>query len=147
MGMWTHCEGAMCIIGTDEELKTVDILIGKELNYNSSREEWEYAFEHRDEYMPLGSEGSIHLRKTRKRKPVKSLYSDEQRFKKYYVFEGNLRDVMDTSGVVHWFSELLYKIQHFPYSQVVVVDARFEADCMDQITFQYRTEQDVYIDE
>ena len=89
----------------------------------------------------------MHLRKTRKRKPVKSLYSDEQRFKKWYVFEGNLRDVMDTSGIVHWFTELLYRIQHFPYSQVVVVDARFEADCMDQITFQYRTDQDVYIEE
>ena len=97
--------------------------------------------------MPLGSEGSVHLRKTRKRKPVKSLYSDEQRFKKWYMFVGNLRDVCDSSEIVHWFSELLYRIQHFPRSQVVVVDARFEADCMDQITFQYRTNQDAFVDE
>ena len=38
MSIWTHCEGAMCIIGTDEELKKVDILIGKELNHNSPME-------------------------------------------------------------------------------------------------------------
>lgn len=146
MSIWTHCEGAMCIIGTDEGLSRVDKLIGKELRYDSTQEEWDYALEHRDEYMPFGTEGSVHLRKTRKRKPVKSLYSDEQRFKKHYIFVGNLRNYANGSEVIKWFSDLVYSVQQFP-NCCTVVEARFEADCVYRITFQYRTEQDIYIDE
>lgn len=145
MSIWTHCSGAMCIIGTDSALQEVDCLIGKEIHFDSSIEEWNYAVKHRDEYMPFGSEGSVHLRKTRKRKPVYSEYADEQHYKKYYVFEGNLRDYADDEGLMHWFTELLYSIQKYPLN-CVVCDARFETECMQGITLTYRTQQDVYTD-
>ena len=62
MSNWSHVAG---IIRIDDirplnpNVFDADKLIGKELLFTDSSETWDYAFEHPEEYLPLGSEGSL----------------------------------------------------------------------------------------
>lgn len=147
MSLWTYCKGTMCVIGRANDLEVINDLFGMELDYNSTIEEWKYAEEHPEKFMPYGSEGSLHLRKTRKRKPLESLYSDDVMYKKVYMLEGNLRSYNgDENDLVRWFQDLIFKIQKWPLHSVVV-EARLEVEQLKRVMFNYKIEQDIYVEQ
>ena len=147
MSVWTYCKGTMCVIGSIGDLDIVNNMFGKELTYDSSIEEWDEAIKHPEDYMPYGTEGSIHLRKTRRRKPLKSLYSDDIMYKKVYMIEGNLRSYNGhENDLVRWFSNLIFDIQKWPL-KCLVVEARFEVEQLARVEFNYKTEEDIYVEQ
>lgn len=147
MSVWTYCKGTMCVIGSIRDLDVVNDMFGKELTFDSPIEEWEEATKYPERYMPYGTEGSIHLRKTRRRKPVKSLYSDDIKYKKVYMVEGNLRSYNgDENDLVRWFQNLIFTIQKWPLN-CLVVDARFEVEQLTRVSFNYKTEESIYVEQ
>ena len=146
MSVWTYCKGTICVIGTIGDLDVVNDMIGRELKYDSPIEEWNDAIEHPERYLPYGTEGSIHLRKTRRRKPLKSLYSEDIVYKKVYLFEGNLRSYNGSENtVLRWFQDFIFDIQKWPL-HCIVLEARFEVEQLKRVAFNYKTEQDVYVE-
>ena len=102
MSNWTHVAGIIRVDGMDmnmgaEEVEEVfDRVIGKECLYDSPSEVWEDASAHPDQYLPMGSQGS--LRKTIWKNPDK-YYLDSYTIS---IF-GDLRDHDSTTDIIEWF--------------------------------------------
>ena len=107
MSNWTHVAGVIRIdsfrFGDDEGEPNFDDVIGKELHFHDSSEQWDYAFKHKDEYLPLGSEGSLQ----------KSIWinPDKDNVASYTVtIFGDLRDHHSPDDIIEWFKSVCAKV-------------------------------------
>lgn len=107
MSNWTHVAAIARIDHAkfllkdfqDSELDFTHIF-GKELNWNAPIEDWIYAEKHEDEYLPLGSEGTLHM----------SVWCnpDECSLARYTVsMFGDLRDHESATEIIDWFKTKL----------------------------------------
>ena len=105
MSNWAHVAGIIRIDGfkDKETVHHFDALLGKEIHWDSSsREEWKFAMEHKDLYLPMGSEGSLykHIWKN----PNKNSYT------RYTVsIFGDLRDYWGSEKIIEWFQAICQK--------------------------------------
>lgn len=128
MSNWTHVAGIIRIdsIRIFENNIDFDKLIGKEIEYDSSLTEWDTAYEHPEEYMPFGSEGSLQ----------KSIWvnPDKDCLSAYTVSVfGDLRDYDDLQEVVKWFKITCSKFDDAIRNAVIVV----HSDMNNQIVWAY----------
>ena len=102
MSNWTHVAGIVRVdsfrglFGEDEPNFTK--VFGKEVEWDSPREDWNEAYEHPEKYLPRGSEGSLTM----------SVWTnpDLDRADAYTVsIFGDLRDHDDPDAIVEWFKE------------------------------------------
>lgn len=107
MSNWTHVAGVIRIdsfrFGDDEGEPNFDEVIGKELHFHDSSEQWDYAFKHKEEYLPLGSEGSLQ----------KSIWinPDKDNVASYTVtIFGDLRDHHSLDDIIDWFKGVCAKV-------------------------------------
>lgn len=118
MSSWIHVSGVFNIDGVegnelDDDLTFSDLIdkkLGKELRYEDDYDKWDYAFKHKNEFLPLGSEGSLH--KSIWENPDK----DSLNMAVITVF-GNLRDCCDVDEYIGWFKK---KCELFWIRQAVV---------------------------
>lgn len=107
MSNWTHVAAIARIDHAkfllkdfqDSELDFTHIF-GKELNWNASIEDWIYAEEHKDEYLPLGSEGTLQM----------SVWCNPEEYSlaRYTVsIFGDLRDHESATEIIDWFKTKL----------------------------------------
>lgn len=107
MSNWTHVAAIARIDHAkfllkdfqDNELDFTHIF-GKELGWYAPIEDWIYAEKHEDEYLPLGSEGTLHM----------SVWSnpDECSLARYTVsIFGDLRDHESATEIIDWFKTKL----------------------------------------
>ena len=107
MGFWTQATGTIngefaMVVTEDKASKYISDVIGKELVWDETRDsdeqiaEWEYAFEHPELYLPLGSEGSLRYKCT---------YDSHTGAYQIDIF-GSLRDEIYTRRVIKWFIDL-----------------------------------------
>lgn len=103
MSNWTHVAGIVRIdfirfeeISEQEYLDAIDEIFGKEYDYDSPRELWEEAGEHPEEFLPAGSEGSLH--KSMWLNPDKSCMAAMT----VSIF-GDLRDHDSPGEIIEWF--------------------------------------------
>lgn len=104
MSAWVHVAAIaridyLPILHNGEEID-FDTAFGKECLCGWGSEEFEYATEHKDEFLPMGSEGS--LRKTVWVNPHKN-HADQYTVS---IF-GDLRDVTSGRWIVDWFKKKL----------------------------------------
>ena len=99
MSNWTHVAGIIRVDSIFGQMPNVDrirSIIGKELDYNSSNDEWDNFDKHLEEYLPCGSEGSLHA--TIWKNPNKSSVAA------YTVsIFGDLRDHDSATDIIKWF--------------------------------------------
>lgn len=105
MSNWSHVSSVIRIdaFRFDDELPDFDSLIGKELNYHDPTEKWEDAEKFPNEYLPMGSEGSL----------CKSIWinPDVSCLAAYTVtIFGDLRNHDDPDEIITWFKELCSKL-------------------------------------
>ena len=121
MSNWSHVAG---IIRIDDirplnpNVFDADKLIGKELLFTDSSETWDYAFEHPEEYLPLGSEGSL----------IKTVWINpkENDMDAYTVsIFGDLRDHHDADKVIEWFKNICDKFKHRIRNAVITIDNEY----------------------
>ena len=102
MSNWTHVAGIVrldavrCLRSHDDPL--FDKMFGKECLYNSPSDVWRDYEDHPDDYLPMGSEGSLH----------KSVWinPDKGEMAAYTVsIFGDLRDHDSTAEIIEWFKE------------------------------------------
>lgn len=108
MSLWTH---VCCRILTTTPLP--DNFFGKELNLSSSLEEWSYAWNHQEEYLPLGSEGSMIYYKR----------NGEEKIFYETIIIGSLRDVSNTETLMTWFKDKVKSI-----NDIRILEASFTGD-------------------
>ena len=121
MSNWSHVAG---IIRIDDirplnpNIFDADKLIGKELLFTDSSETWDYAFEHPEEYLPLGSEGSL----------IKTVWINpkENDMDAYTVsIFGDLRDHHNADEVIEWFKGICDKFKHRIRNAVITIDNEY----------------------
>lgn len=121
MSNWSHVAG---IIRIDDirplnpNVFDADKLIGKELLFTDSSETWDYAFEHPEEYLPLGSEGSL----------IKTVWINpkENDMDAYTVsIFGDLRDHHNADEVIEWFKGICDKFKHRIRNAVITIDNEY----------------------
>ena len=102
MSAWTYAnvviKGQFAQIVTKKEaLDYLKKVIGKELRCeDSSKYELEYAFNHEDEYLPLGSDGSL-----------EAAYSYDFLTMAYEIrVSGNLTNVQNGDKIMYWFHKV-----------------------------------------
>lgn len=118
MSSWIHVSGVFNIDGVegnelDDDLTFSDLIdkkLGKELRYEDDYDKWDYAFKHKNEFLPLGSEGSLH--KSIWKNPDK----DSLNMAVITVF-GNLRDCYNVDEYIEWFKK---KCEQFYIRQAVI---------------------------
>lgn len=126
MSNWTHVAGIIRIdsirfneLNKEEEMKKFDKLIGKELHFkNSSFEEWEHANNHPEEYLPLGSEGS--LKRSVWVNPQKSCMAAYT----ISIF-GDLRDHNNPNDIIEWFKDVLKRCGMIRQAIITVENERY----------------------
>ena len=107
MSNWTHVAGIVRIdsfrglfFGIEPDFEAI---FGKELNFDDPEERWDDAQHNPEKYLPLGSEGSLHM----------SLWinPDSHDFAAYTVsIFGDLRDHQDPDEIIVWFEEKCSKV-------------------------------------
>ena len=107
MSNWTHVLGALRIDDirglTDMSAETIRAIMGKELQYDDPKEKWDDACDHPEEYLPIGSEGSLHLEVWEN--------PDVHKMTAYTVTVfGDLRDHDSAEEIIDWFMEKVAKI-------------------------------------
>lgn len=105
MSNWTHVAGVIRIddIRFDNRLPDFDKLVGKECLWESPHELWEEAENHPQNFLPMGSEGSLE----------KSVWinPDYSCMAAYTVsIFGDLRDHDDQNAIVRWFKDKVEEI-------------------------------------
>lgn len=96
MSNWTHVAGIIRVDGLSKI--DFDEIIGKECLFESPEEVWDDMEEHPDNYLPMGSEGS--LQKIIWENPDKNCLAS------YTVsIFGDLRDHYSTSDIIEWFKK------------------------------------------
>lgn len=123
MSNWTHVSGVIRIDAIrDEDTETPDFdeMFGKEIMYRASSEEWQYAREHPDKYLPFGSEGSL----------IKTVWvnPDVSSVDAYTVtIFGDLRDHDSPDSIVEWFKNKYKEIftRYYVRSAVISVENEY----------------------
>lgn len=126
MSVWTHVAGIVRIDDL-QFLGQTDWLayFGKECLYSDSGEVWKDADEHPDEYLPMGSEGS--LRSSIWKNP------DPHSMAAYTVMIfGDLRDYCTSNTIVDWFKK---KLEGIPLVRQAVITVYTEGE--KAITYTY----------
>ena len=109
MSNWTHVAGiiridALRLDNDPYDFKAYfDDLIGKECRFNDDARVWKEQREYPDEYLPMGSEGSLH----------KHIWinPDKSHLSAYTVtIFGDLRDHDDPQEIVNWFKKKCRKL-------------------------------------
>lgn len=97
MSNWTHVAGIIRVDNFGNNLvDKINDIIGKEIHFNSSRNEWKDFDKNPDNYLPCGSEGSLHA--TIWENPNKSSVAA------YTVsIFGDLRDHDSATDIIKWF--------------------------------------------
>ena len=79
-------------------------------------DEWNYAFDHPELYLPLGSEGSL-----------RANYSYDSTTGEYEIkIHGNLRDVYNTDWILKWFVDIQEKLNPTLIRVKVATDDGFD---------------------
>lgn len=112
MSNWTHVAGIIRIddIRFGDTTLDFDKLIGKECLWDSSEDCWMDTHEHPEDYLPMGSEGSLE----------KSVWinPDKSCMAAYTIsIFGDLRDHDDPNAIVEWFKK---KVKSLPVRQAVI---------------------------
>ena len=105
MSNWTHVAGIIRIddIRIGNTTPDFDKIIGKECLYESADEVWEDADKHPQDYLPMGSEGSLE----------KSVWINPDRscIAAYTVsIFGDLRDHDDPNAIIRWFKDKIREL-------------------------------------
>lgn len=105
MSNWTHVAGIIRIddIRIGNTTPDFDKIIGKECLYESADEVWEDADKHPQDYLPMGSEGSL----------KKSVWINPDRscVAAYTVsIFGDLRDHDDPNAIIRWFKDKIREL-------------------------------------
>lgn len=97
MSNWTHVAGIIRVdCFGDNLVDKINDIIGKEIHFNSSRDEWKDFDKNPDNYLPCGSEGSLHMELWKN--PNKSAVAA------YTVsIFGDLRDHDSAIDIIKWF--------------------------------------------
>ena len=107
MSIWTHVAAVIRVdcfkYGEDDESNedrfNFDALVGKEIHFNDDKEKWEYAREHKDEFMPFGSEGGL----------TKLIWENPNKntLPTYTItIFGDLRDYDQLDEILEWFKKV-----------------------------------------
>ena len=107
MSNWTHVAaifrvdnlGSLC----EQEPLDFDKIFGKECLYHSSQDLWDEAEKHPEEFLPMGSEGSLH--KSVWKNPDLSCMASYT----ISVF-GDLRDHDSPDEIIEWFNKTCEKL-------------------------------------
>ena len=111
MGFWTNAHGTIAgkfetVVSEEAALDYLEKVVGKQLRWEEERsdddmlDEWNYAFDHPELYLPLGSEGSL-----------RANYSYDSTTGEYEIkIHGNLRDVYNTDWILKWFVDIREKL-------------------------------------
>ena len=102
MSNWTHAAGIIRVDSFRFDPLEPDFwekTIGKECKWGSPKEVWDEAFDHGERFMPMGSEGSLHMEVWEN--------PDESQMAAYTVsIFGDLRDHDDPDDVIDWFKKV-----------------------------------------
>lgn len=101
MSVWSHVAGIIRIdafraLDGGATKEYFDKVFGKEVHYDGDDIEWKNADEHPEEYLPMGSEGSLSMSVW--------INPNPRHFAAYTVsIFGDLRDHYDPQGIIDWF--------------------------------------------
>ena len=130
MSQWTHVAG---IVRIDDFpfTKNTDWLnhFGKELHFDSPGSDWKDAHEHPENYLPLGSEGSLQS----------SLWKnpDSHHLAAYAIMIfGDLRDYDTPQEIIVWFKK---KVSDIPMVRQAVISVELES--AEPITWNYAVDE------
>ena len=112
MSVWTHVAGVVRIDGFTE--LNQDEIFGKECKWNDGDEVWREFEEHKERFLPYGSEGT--LEKLVWRNPR------ENEFDAFMVtIFGDLRDHYNPDAIVEWFKSTIEKHNLWVRNAVITV--------------------------
>lgn len=97
MSNWTHVAAIFRVDGFWHDYDFTKIF-GKELNFNDSKDKWRESEKHLEQFLPLGSEGSLKM----------SIWEnpDHSCVAAYTVsIFGDLRDHNSIDEIINWFDE------------------------------------------
>lgn len=100
MSVWTHVAG---VVRVDGIVCDFDKVFGKECLWESDNNIWDDAELNPDDYMPMGSEGSLE----------KSVWTNPDAYcmARYTVSVfGDLRDYNDSKAIIEWFKNSCDKV-------------------------------------
>lgn len=141
MSNWTHVAGIIRVdyFGGNLVDKINDI-IGKEIHFNSSGDEWEDFDKNPDNYLPCGSEGSLHMELWKN--PNKSAMAA------YTVsIFGDLRDHDSAIDIVKWFKNKVVILDCVSFGiRNACVTARNETNGVTNWTYDDNTESAFFND-
>ena len=107
MSNWCYVTGSVRVRGE----RDWDEVFGKECLWESPEEVWDDRKKHPDDYMPMGSEGSLH----------KSVVHHDEGYT--VSIGGNLRDVWGVEDIELWFSECCHELE--PEQAVCEIDCGY----------------------
>ena len=122
MSNWTHVAGIMRLdcFRAVTETPDFDKMIGKECLWNSNSSVWNDQREHKEDYMPMGSEGSL-----QKSVWVNPNTGDMDAFT-ISIF-GDLRDHDSADEIIEWFKEKCKTVEKYNcYVRNAVITAENE---------------------
>lgn len=104
MSAWVHVAAIaridyIPVLCKEKELD-FDSIFGKELDGYSEEDEWLYAREHENEYLPMGSEGTL-------QKSVRVSENPHEVARYVVTIFGDLRDVTSGDHIIEWFKQKL----------------------------------------
>lgn len=134
MSNWTHVAAVVRVDDIRAISGGLDFTkaFGKECLYNSPMEEWERYDEHPEEFLPMGSEGSLRM----------SVWEnpDDSRMAAYTVsIFGDLRDHNSAEEIIDWFKKKC-DIFNWAIRQAVIT---VENELNGTKTYTYKEEEDV----
>lgn len=103
MSNWTHVAAIFRVNGFADNITDFTKIFGKELNFYDPIEKWNEADEHPEQFLPLGSEGSLQM----------SVWEnpDTEDITAYTVSVfGDLRDHHSIEKIIKWFDEKCKKL-------------------------------------
>ena len=122
MSNWTHVAGIIRVDSFRWEPLEPDFwekTIGKECRYDSPKEVWDEAFDHGERFMPMGSEGSLHMEVWEN--------PDQSHVDAYTVsIFGDLRDRDDPDDVIEWFYKVCDRIEEVFCVRNAVIEVQNE---------------------
>ena len=131
MSTWTHCAGIIRVNAirlNKNDILDFDSIVGKECLFDDDISVWEDMDEHPENYMPCGSEGSLH----------KSIWvnPDTDCLAAFTVSVfGDLRDYSDVDAIKTWFIGVCNKL--FVREAVITIGCDINEDT---IVYRYSKE-------
>ena len=114
MSNWSHVAAIVRVDGFPWQSMDVERLFGRTLNWNDDTYAWDAAENNPDDYLPMGSEGSLQM----------SVWTnpDENCMARWTVsIFGDLWDHHDPEGIIEWFKAKVGDIS-FVRNAVIVVN-------------------------